>query len=266
MKRYANVREAMIEGVSAFTDDVRARRYPEPEHGYTMAPDEIERLHALLGEAPASPSRAATACSAAPERGAATSGSGRDPRPPCKEEKPPCPDSRRLLPSPAMVVALVALVMSLGGSAYALVITGASIRNNRSPVRTSGSIRCAATTSRRLRRRRRDQGVHARPGSAASTDAGGLDPSAVLNGAGVLMRGGPGRGDPASKIDTGIYQVIFDRDVRPAPTWRPSATDRRRRAGPGQATGSMPGNVNGVRVRTETTATADKPFHLIVSC
>ena len=37
---------------------------------------------------------------------------------------------RRLLPSPAMVVALIALVLSLGGSAYALVITGASIRNN----------------------------------------------------------------------------------------------------------------------------------------
>ena len=29
-----------------------------------------------------------------------------------------------------MVVALIALVLSLGGSAYALVITGASIRNN----------------------------------------------------------------------------------------------------------------------------------------
>ncbi len=37
---------------------------------------------------------------------------------------------RRLIPSPAMIVAIVALVMSLGGSAYALVITGKSIRNN----------------------------------------------------------------------------------------------------------------------------------------
>ncbi len=50
VKRYANVREAMIKGVSAFTADVRSRRYPEPEHGYTMAPDEIERLHALVRE------------------------------------------------------------------------------------------------------------------------------------------------------------------------------------------------------------------------
>jgi 3-methyl-2-oxobutanoate hydroxymethyltransferase len=50
VKRYANVREQMIEGVRAFAEDVRTRRYPEPEHGYTMAPDEIERLHELMGE------------------------------------------------------------------------------------------------------------------------------------------------------------------------------------------------------------------------
>jgi 3-methyl-2-oxobutanoate hydroxymethyltransferase len=50
VKRYANVREQMIEGVRAFADDVRARRYPEPEHGYTMAPDEIDRLHRLVDE------------------------------------------------------------------------------------------------------------------------------------------------------------------------------------------------------------------------
>jgi len=50
VKRYAEVRKQMIDGVSAFVEDVRARRYPEEEHGYTMAPDEVERLHALLRE------------------------------------------------------------------------------------------------------------------------------------------------------------------------------------------------------------------------
>src|SRR5918998_1009087 len=49
VKRYANVREAMVGGLEAFTDDVRERRYPEPEHGYTMAPDEVARLRELLG-------------------------------------------------------------------------------------------------------------------------------------------------------------------------------------------------------------------------
>jgi 3-methyl-2-oxobutanoate hydroxymethyltransferase len=50
VKRYASVRDEMIRGVTAFADEVRARRYPEPEHGYTMAPDEIARLHELLQE------------------------------------------------------------------------------------------------------------------------------------------------------------------------------------------------------------------------
>ncbi len=48
VKRYGRVREAMIEGVSAYADDVRERRYPAPEHGYEMSPDEAERLEALL--------------------------------------------------------------------------------------------------------------------------------------------------------------------------------------------------------------------------
>ena len=55
VKQYANVREQMIEGVKAFAEDVRERRYPEPEHGYTMAPDELERLHVLIGEGTGEP-------------------------------------------------------------------------------------------------------------------------------------------------------------------------------------------------------------------
>ena len=50
VKRYADVRDAMIKGMTAYADEVRARRYPEEEHGYTMAPDEIARLHDLLRE------------------------------------------------------------------------------------------------------------------------------------------------------------------------------------------------------------------------
>jgi 3-methyl-2-oxobutanoate hydroxymethyltransferase len=51
VKRYGNVREAMIQGVEQFAADVRERRYPEPEHGYTMAPDEAARLNSLLAGA-----------------------------------------------------------------------------------------------------------------------------------------------------------------------------------------------------------------------
>ena len=48
VKRYANVREQMVDGVRRYAEDVRERRYPEPEHGYTMAPDEADRLRASL--------------------------------------------------------------------------------------------------------------------------------------------------------------------------------------------------------------------------
>jgi 3-methyl-2-oxobutanoate hydroxymethyltransferase len=48
VKRYGSVRDAMVEGVSAFADEVRDRSYPAPEHGYQMAPDEAQRLREIL--------------------------------------------------------------------------------------------------------------------------------------------------------------------------------------------------------------------------
>ena len=50
VKRYGNVREQMIAGVRDYAEDVRTRRYPQPEHGYTMAPDELARLRELMAE------------------------------------------------------------------------------------------------------------------------------------------------------------------------------------------------------------------------
>jgi 3-methyl-2-oxobutanoate hydroxymethyltransferase len=50
VKRYAEVRKEMVDGVRRFAEEVRARSYPDAEHGYTMAPDEVERLHTLLRE------------------------------------------------------------------------------------------------------------------------------------------------------------------------------------------------------------------------
>ena len=49
VKRYGNIREQMIEGVAQYAEDVRTRKYPEPDHTYTMAPDEAARLRAELG-------------------------------------------------------------------------------------------------------------------------------------------------------------------------------------------------------------------------
>jgi hypothetical protein len=38
----------MVRAVSAFAEDVRARRFPSDEHCYTMEPSERERLYASL--------------------------------------------------------------------------------------------------------------------------------------------------------------------------------------------------------------------------
>jgi 3-methyl-2-oxobutanoate hydroxymethyltransferase len=44
VKRYADLLDEMTAGVAAFAADVRERRYPGPEHGYTMPPEELDRF------------------------------------------------------------------------------------------------------------------------------------------------------------------------------------------------------------------------------
>jgi 3-methyl-2-oxobutanoate hydroxymethyltransferase len=44
VKRYADLLDEMVTGVAAYADDVRARRYPGPEHQYSMPPEELERF------------------------------------------------------------------------------------------------------------------------------------------------------------------------------------------------------------------------------
>jgi 3-methyl-2-oxobutanoate hydroxymethyltransferase len=48
VKRYANLQQEMNAGVSAFSEDVRARRYPGPEHTYKIDAAELAELRALL--------------------------------------------------------------------------------------------------------------------------------------------------------------------------------------------------------------------------
>jgi 3-methyl-2-oxobutanoate hydroxymethyltransferase len=49
VKRYANLQEEMNAGVAAFADDVRTRRYPGPEHSYSIDAAELEQLRVRLG-------------------------------------------------------------------------------------------------------------------------------------------------------------------------------------------------------------------------
>ena len=175
---------------------------------------------------------------------------------------------RRLIPSPAMAVALLALFMAMGGSAYALVVTSGSIKNNT--IR-SADVRNGGLLGKDFRK----DGVG---GGAIKESTLGTVPGAfvahgsarftVVNAGGQQVRG---RGTTSvARTAEGRYQAIFDADVRGcgyyATIGGPSAA-----APPdnGQITVSALGSdVRGVDVRT-TGANgndANKPFHLVVLC
>jgi 3-methyl-2-oxobutanoate hydroxymethyltransferase len=48
VKRYANLQQEMNDGVAAYAEDVRTRRYPGPEHTYKIDAGELEGLRSAL--------------------------------------------------------------------------------------------------------------------------------------------------------------------------------------------------------------------------
>jgi hypothetical protein len=181
---------------------------------------------------------------------------------------------RRLIPSPAMIVALVALVMSLGGSAYALVITGKSIRNNSVFGRdihnhslTGVDVRADKLGGGAIK----ESSLGTVPGALSAVAASGLGYWAVVNQNGVLVRGrGFAAGDPAARTGEGIYHVIFNRDVRGCAYVASVGSPTVDAVPPGGEVhvASHPTNVNAVRVRTTNDAgvALNRPFHLAVTC
>ena len=171
---------------------------------------------------------------------------------------------RKLLPSPAMVVALTALFLALGGSAYALVITGKSIRNGSV---TGADIRNGGLASRDMKRDSIGGIAVKESRLGVVPEAEALSHHAVVTPQGVLTRG---RGvSSVARTGVGRYQVVFNRDVRGC-AYVASLGDAGA-AGPpeGQvSTSALATNVNAVSIRAESSAgnPADRPFHLIVSC
>src|SRR4051794_21277747 len=117
---------------------------------------------------------------------------------------------RRLLPSPAMVVAVIALVMSLGGSAYALVITGKSIKNGSV---TAADIRNHSLTGSEVKKNKiggggiKESSLSTVP---AAFVAHGSARFAVVNAGGQLARGRDI--SSVARTGNGRYQVIFNAD------------------------------------------------------
>ena len=171
---------------------------------------------------------------------------------------------RKLLPSPAMVVALTALFLALGGSAYAIVITGGSIRNGTV---TGGDIRNKSLHGRDVKRDSLGSVPIKESRLGVVPQAEALSHHAVVTAQGVLARG---RGVASvARTAAGRYQVVFNRDIRGC-AFVVSLGDAGAAVPPeGQATTSaLATNVNAVAVRTESSNgnPADRPFHLIVSC
>jgi 3-methyl-2-oxobutanoate hydroxymethyltransferase len=50
VKRYADVKGEMLRGLEAYTEEVRTRQFPAPEHTYGIAPEELHRLKEQLRE------------------------------------------------------------------------------------------------------------------------------------------------------------------------------------------------------------------------
>ncbi|MGH2782438.1 MAG: hypothetical protein ACRDLA_13735 [Thermoleophilaceae bacterium] len=168
-----------------------------------------------------------------------------------------------------MVVALVALVLSLGGSAYALIVTGKQIRDGTV---TKKDVRNRSLTGNEISRDRlgggsiKESSLGVVP--VAVLAAGGAR-YAVVNGGGQAVRSR----DVSSVARTGDgrYQVIFSGDVRNCAYFATIGNETA--GGPPQnsqiSVSSLATNANGVSIRTEngnTGAEADRPFHLIVMC
>jgi hypothetical protein len=171
-----------------------------------------------------------------------------------------------------MAVALLALFMAMGGSAYALVVTSGSIKNNT--IR-SADVRNGGLLGKDFRA----NGVGGRAikestlaGVASAFVTNGSAHFAVVNAGGQAVRS---RGiTSASRTGPGRYQVIFNADVRNCAYL---ATIGGPSAAPPPNSGeimvsSLASNVNGVDIRTNDGddpapgAATNRPFHLVVLC
>ena len=178
---------------------------------------------------------------------------------------------RRLrAPSPAMVVALIALFVSLGGSAYAVATIGSDDIIN-------GSIRNRDFKDGTLRGQEAKRDGFG--GGAIKESTLGPVPSAgfagvadgvrhaVISNVGATIRH---RGVTSSaQTGEGQYQVVFDRDVRNCVYAATLGDESAAGAGNGQiSVTSAAANVNGVRVVTRNSNgnNENRSFHLIVSC
>ena len=164
----------------------------------------------------------------------------------------------RMRPSPAMVVAMIALFVALGGTSYAVATGSIDAREVRNYTLTGKDMRKDGVGGVTIK--------ESRLGPVPFAD--GLTHSAVVGPLGQFVRG-RGVTSVARVANPGLYQVLFNRDVRGC-FYNATVGDVGAGGPPGgQVTvGALASNANGVTVRTTNRNgdTANRPFHLLVSC
>ena len=176
------------------------------------------------------------------------------------------------LPSPALVIACVALFVSMGGVSYGLatgVIDGREIKNGsiRNPDFKNGTLRGQEAKRDGFGGGAIKESTLTQVPNAATAE--GVSRFAVVapNGESARARGATAtrRGAP----DSGQYEVDFDRDIRGCAYSATLGDPGTGPPGTGQiAVGQLSTNANTVRIVTRNTNgnPADRAFHLVVNC
>jgi hypothetical protein len=174
---------------------------------------------------------------------------------------------RRLLPSPAMVVAVIALFVSLGGVSYGLATGAIDSREIKNNSVRSRDVRNLSLTGRDMGADRVGGGAVKESSLGTVPSADGVARFASVTSAGVLARGR--NVSSVARTSDGRYQVIFNRDVRNCAFFATLADAGAAAPPQGEiSTSALSSNVNGVGVRTENSngAAANRAFHLMVPC
>ena len=177
-------------------------------------------------------------------------------------------------PSPAMVVAFVALSAALAGTATALpgsrtvraddLATGSV---GKRAIRTNGVGKAEIRSNAVGRSELRDGAVTPPKIAGTVPTANGLEKWGVVNSNGSFERGAGVTS--TSRTGAGQYQVVFSADVSDCGYVATLGRNGTQAPQAGEiGTGSLPGNANGVRVRTRDSAGAlsDRSFHIAVTC
>lgn len=171
-------------------------------------------------------------------------------------------------PSPALVISCVALFASLGGVSYGVATNSIDSREIKNSSVRGIDIKDRSISGTDIAIDRLGGGAIKESSLGTVNFARGTENSAVVSPQGVVVRSTGG----ASAVRTaeGRYSVIFQRDMRPCTYVATIGDESAGGTGSGLisvATNAI--NPNAVNVRTanaQNNNSADRSFHLVVSC